>query len=83
MGVVVDATTPGHPRVRLECSGCPSFGLSFPALPSTEVTVNKLLETASEHIARSHPDLVPLHPAPLLDVEVPERDSTHAIGPIR
>jgi len=74
MGVVVDDSNPRYPRVKLICSGCASFGIGFPGLPTTEVTVNKILSSAAEHIARSHPDMrLPEVPG-LTEGEVPDDD---------
>lgn len=85
MDLIVDDSTPKFLRVKLVCSECPSWGgIGFPALPTNAVTVNQVLATAVEHLARSHPDLrMPSVPT-LTEGEVAgERlPRTDAVGPL-
>jgi hypothetical protein len=85
----VGVASPHLYRLRMTCSGdrCSQWSHGFPALPSTAVTVTKLLQVAAEHIGRSHPE-ARMPEVPLLNVEVPREpvipplSRVDAIGPI-
>lgn len=53
LGLLVDQTDPRFLRVKVGCT-CGKWTVGFQALPTTEVTVNRLLASSAEHLARQH-----------------------------
>lgn len=51
--LTVDARVRRFPRVMISCQ-CAKWTIGFQALPSTEVTINRLLAITAEHLARQH-----------------------------
>lgn len=80
---------PGAYRVVVICSDCASWDHGFPASPSPDVPLSKVMAVGAEHFARFHPGQYKIPDIPILTAEVPPREPVvaplpraDAIGPI-
>jgi len=70
----VGMESPGLFRVKMVCSHekCTNWGVAWPALPTSNVTVTQVLQAAAEHVDRVHPLLGEKMPdVPILNQEDP------------
>jgi hypothetical protein len=76
--LTVDPTLERFPRVKITAE-CHKLAVAYPATPTTEVTVNRLLATTAEHLARVKHDPAPDAEEVASGSRIPRAD---VIGPL-